>query len=129
MKAYGTYEDKTGVLEINRKKHKGNLAEEADSLKHELYHRAHPKATEKTTYQKTHTAMKEMTYNEKVALANKVRAKNSHYVQGAVKRKLGISKHEKMQPGSLIQKMNELKVVKRNQPKASNFKLGVEVLI
>lgn len=127
IKAYG--EEQGGKIKINLSKHKGNKSEIADTVYHESYHAKHPKATEKVTYQKTHAAMKEMSYNEKVSLANKVKMKNNHYAQGAAKRKLGITRHEKMTPGSLISKMNEQKVAKRKQPKTSNFKLGVEALI
>lgn len=129
MKSYGTYEDKTGILEINKKKHKGDISEEADSLKHELYHRAHPKATEKKTYAITKQAMKEMTYAEKEKLAAKVRNKKNHYSQGALKRKFKM-KPGKVEPGAYISRMNDSKVHKKTNPaKASNFKLGVEALL
>ena len=52
IRAYGTEDDKTGVIEINKKKHKGDKAELRDTIAHELYHFKHPKATEKKTYKK-----------------------------------------------------------------------------
>lgn len=128
IKAYG--EEQGGTIKINVKKHKGNKAELANTIYHESYHQKHEKATEATTYKKTEEAMKQMSYGEKMALANKVRSKKLHYTQGAIKRKLGVSRHEKLIPGSLIQKMNEQKVVKKNnQPNTSGFKSGVQALI
>jgi hypothetical protein len=58
MKAYGTEDDRTGVIEINKKKHKGDKSELKDTIAHELYHFKHPKATEKKTYKSTTSEIK-----------------------------------------------------------------------
>lgn len=58
LKAYGQEDDKTGQIEINVKKHKGNKAELADTIKHELLHQKHPKMHEKTVYKKTKGEMR-----------------------------------------------------------------------
>lgn len=41
------------VIEINVKTHKGDKAELASTIKHEMMHVAHPKMHEKTVYKKT----------------------------------------------------------------------------
>lgn len=128
IKAYG--EEEGGNIKINLRKHKGDKAEIADTLVHEEYHVKHPKATEKVTYKKTAQTMDNMSYGDKVKLVSKLRAKQNNYKKGAIKRKFGIDRHEKLEPGALIQRMNEQKVVRKtNQPNSSNFKLGVEALI
>ena len=53
IRSYGTFDEKTGLIEINKNKHKGDKEELANTLKHELYHKQHPQATEKETYRKT----------------------------------------------------------------------------
>src|ERR1035437_4795456 len=53
MKAFGQTDTKTGVVEINRMKHKNDKKQLADTIKHELYHVKHPQATEKQTYKQT----------------------------------------------------------------------------
>ena len=52
IRAFGQTDDKTGVVEINRKKHKGDRQELANTVKHELMHVHHPKMHEKTVYKK-----------------------------------------------------------------------------
>lgn len=127
IKAFG--EEEGGKIKINLSKHKGNNAELADTVWHESYHAKHPKATEKVTYKKTRVAMKEMTYAEKEALAKKVRSKSINYKRGAIKRKFKMGR-EKVEPGALIQRMNESKIKRKTNPaSSSNFRSGVEALI
>jgi hypothetical protein len=104
IRAFG--EEEGGKIKINIKKHKGDKAELADTLVHEIYHAKHPKATEKVTYKVTKRAMKEMSYAEKEKLVAKVRNKKNHYSQGAFKRKFKMGRvHLKV--GDLISRMNE----------------------
>lgn len=52
LKAYGEEDDRTGVIKVNVKKHKGDKQELANTVKHELMHFHHPKMKEKTVYKK-----------------------------------------------------------------------------
>jgi len=64
MRSFGDYDEKTGIIRINKKmakKHKkGNYPELLDTIVHEEYHKRHPKATEKTTYKQTKKLIKRM---------------------------------------------------------------------
>ena len=58
MKWLGTAEKdksskKFGLIEINKKKHKGDKAELASTIKHEIMHIKHPNMTEAEIYKKT----------------------------------------------------------------------------
>lgn len=97
---------KRPIVKINVKKHKGNKAELADTIKHEMYHAKHPKATEKTTYKAMPKVISPAEQNRLIA---KLRSKKTNYKVGAAKRKLGISRRQKTEPGSLIRAMNERK--------------------
>lgn len=97
---------KRPIIKINVKKHKGDKAELADTIKHEMYHAKHPKATEKTTYK---AMPKTISHEEQERLISKLRGKKINYKVGAAKRKLGISRRQKTEPGSLIRAMNERK--------------------
>ena len=52
LDAYGEEDDKTGIIKVNVKKHKGDKQELANTIKHELMHNRHPKMKEKTVYKK-----------------------------------------------------------------------------
>lgn len=110
MRAYGSYDEKTRTLEVNKKKHKGDKKELADTVKHELLHVKHPKMTEKMTYKKTKAAVKKMSVAEQDALVAKLRHKKLNYKTGAIKRKYKIKASDKVEPGSLITKLNESKL-------------------
>lgn len=43
---------KPAIIKINTQRHKGNKAELADTIAHELIHAHHPKMHEKTVYKK-----------------------------------------------------------------------------
>jgi len=90
---------KPPIIKINVAKHKGDRAELADTIKHEMYHAKHPNATEKETYK---AMPKQIGPAEQAKLIAKIRMKKIHYKKGAVKRKLKISRHEKLEPGDLI---------------------------
>jgi len=64
MKAFGTEDDRTGIIEINKKKHKGDKAELKDTIAHELHHFKHPKATEKATYKATKSEVRSSEVNK-----------------------------------------------------------------
>ena len=100
---------KPPVIKINVKKHKGNKAELADTIKHEMYHAKHPKASEKTTYK---AMPKTISPKEQAKLIAKLRMKKLNYKGGAIKRKLKIGRG-KLQPGDLIKKANTMTPIKR----------------
>jgi len=128
LKEYGNEEG--GKIQINVAKHRGDKSELADTIKHELNHAKAPRASEKTIQKKTKVDMSKMSYAEKEALTKKLRMKTLNYKLGAVKRRFKIHRHEKVERGDLINRMNESKVQKKTNPaKPSNFKLGVEVLL
>lgn len=96
----------SGKIHINVKKHKGDKAELASTIKHELMHVKHPNATEKEVYKAT--AKTKIPPAEQNKLIAKLRMKNINQKQGAVKRKFKMGK-EPTKPGDLISKMNESK--------------------
>lgn len=95
----------TGKIEINVKRHKGDKAELASTIKHEMYHVKHPKATEKETYKAT--AKTKISPAEQSKLLAKLRTKSLNQKMGAIKRKFKLSGETK--PGDLISRMNESK--------------------
>lgn len=117
---------KKPVIRINVKKHKGNKSELADTIKHEMYHAKHPKATEKTTYKAMPKKISEAEQNRLIA---KLRTKKSNYKVGAIKRKLGISRHEKTQPGDFIKRMNDMKITKKSKTVGRTNKVSIMGLV
>lgn len=116
MKAFGQTDVKTKVVEINKKKHKGDKKQLADTIKHELYHVKHPKATEKQTYKNT-GKLENMSNSEQNKLIAKLRMKKINYKGGAMKRKLKMKGD--LKAGDMISKMNEQKrsnIKSNNQP-------------
>jgi len=106
IKAYGQTDTKTNLVEINVKKHKGDKKQLADTVKHEIYHTKHPKATEKTVYKMT-GKLPNMTKEEETKWLAKLRAKKINYKGGVMKRKLHLKGETKA--GDMITKMNEIK--------------------
>ena len=100
---------KRPVVKINVKKHKGDKAELADTIKHEMYHAKHPKATEKETYK---AMPKEISRAEQDRLIAKLRMKKLNYRGGAVKRKLHLGRVD-TKPGELISKARAMSPKKR----------------
>jgi hypothetical protein len=94
---------KTPVVKINVKRHNGNKAELADTIKHELLHVKHPKMTEKEVYKKTKGKMSAKEQDQMIA---KLHKKHINYRMGAAKRVF--KKSESTQPGDLINKSKEL---------------------
>lgn len=105
LKAYGTYDTESGVMEINRKKHK-DKRELADTVAHELSHRRHPRAKEKTIQKMNAPEISSTQQNKLVA---KLRMKKLNYKIGATKRKFKMGA-KKTEPGEFISKVNENKV-------------------
>lgn len=96
----------TGKIEINVKKHKGDLKELASTIKHEMLHVKHPKMTEKEVYKKSKkTAISPM---EQSKLLAKLKMKSLNYKGGAIKRKFKMG-NGKTKTGAFITKMNESK--------------------
>lgn len=78
-------------VEINVKAHKGNKAELASTVKHELMHVNHPKMTEKEVYKRT------------------AKTKISPSEQRQLLKKLGVSPGQDLKPGDLITRANNQK--------------------
>jgi len=96
----------TGRIQINVKKHKGDLRELASTIKHEIMHVKKPKATEKEVYKAT--AKMKINPAEQSKLLSKLRHKTLNYKAGAIKRKFKMGKN-KVGTGGLIEKANEIK--------------------
>lgn len=92
-------------VEINVKAHKGDRAELASTIKHELMHVKYPKMTEKQVYKKT--AKTKISPEEQQRLLVKLRHKTLNYKIGAAKRKFKIRGN--IEPGTLINNMNAQK--------------------
>lgn len=107
LKEFGNEEG--GKIQINVKKHKGDKAELSDTIHHEILHAKHPQASEKAIQKKTKIDMSKMTYSEKEKLASKVRMKKINYKIGSIKRKLKVSRQDKVEPGDMINKYSQTK--------------------
>lgn len=104
MKAYGT--EQGGLITINKKKHKGDKAELANTILHEKLHVKHPQAKEKTIQKKAKVATENMSYAEKAKLIAKIRMKNIHRKEGVLKKKFKMAPGQ-VEPGAYISKVNE----------------------
>jgi len=96
MKAYGSYDPKTNVIEINKKKHKGDQAELADTINHEMLHAKHPDMSEREVKKKA---------SSYVPVSSNM--KSIHYKMGAMKRKFKMTASDEIKPGSFIEKARE----------------------
>ena len=96
---------KAPIIRINVKKHRGNKAELADTIKHELMHVKHPNMKEKAVQKKTKVAS-----GEQAKLI--ARLKTLNYKVGAFKRKLKTAARFETEPGALI---NEAKTMSRER--------------
>ena len=73
MRALGDYDERTGIVRINKKaskaenahRRKGNRHEVLDTLQHEKLHTEHPKWTEKKVYSKTPKTIHKMSKLQK----------------------------------------------------------------
>ncbi len=104
---YGAMSPKTNKIEVNVKAHKGDKAELASTVAHEIMHVKHPKMTEKEVYKKT--AKTKIPIQEQHKLIAKLRHKNMRYKQGALKRKFKMKRGASMKPGDFINQMNAQK--------------------
>ncbi len=86
------------VIKINVKKHKGNKAELADTIKHELLHAKHPKMHEKTVRKLTAAPMSK---GEQARLLLKFR-------EGKLRKKMNIGRDVAVAPGDLINKAKSM---------------------
>ncbi len=102
---YGAMNPKTNKIEINVKAHKGDRAELASTIAHELMHVNKPKATEKEVYKAT--AKTKIPPMEQHKLIAKLRNKSINYKVGALKRKYKLIGDTK--PGDIINQMNSQK--------------------
>lgn len=105
--ALGEMNPDTNEIQINVKKHKGDKAELASTIKHELTHVKYPKMTEKEVYKRT--AKTKIPLQEQNQLLAKLKHKMS-YKEGALKRKFKMGR-VKTKPGDFISKMNEKKML------------------
>lgn len=108
MKALGRMDTETNLIEINHKAHKGDRAEEASSLAHELMHVRKPRATEKQVYKKT--AKTKIPPQEQSKLLAKLKGATIEKTMNALKKKYKV---EGSAPGAIYQKANELSEEKR----------------
>lgn len=124
------YKDKkpTGKIEINVKNHKGDKAELASTIKHEMMHVKHPKMTEKEVYKRT--TKTNISPEEQRKLLAKLHMKSTNYKGGAIKRKFKMGKGTNA-PGELISKMNEQKqsTIKNNNQPISKERLAILGLV
>lgn len=106
----------TGKIHINVKAHKGNRAELASTIKHEILHVKHPKMTEKQVYKKT--SKSKISHAEQSRLISKLRMSKINKKAGSLKRKFKMGKVS-TNPGDFISKMNETKrssIINLNNP-------------
>lgn len=126
IKGFGQMNTKTNLIEVNKKKHKGDKAQLADTIKHELMHVKHPQMKEKQIQKKADIH----SYAEQQRMVAKLRNKKSNYKGGAIKRKLKIKAGEKTEPGQFIRMANETKRETSNSPKSiSKEKLSIMGLV
>lgn len=113
-------------IHVKHKQHK-DKAELASTIKHEIYHAKHPKATEKETYKATRKT--KISPSEQAQLIAKLRTKSLNYKGGAVKRKFKMGKSE-LKPGDMITKMNTLKKsINKDKKSISKTKLSIMGLV
>lgn len=99
--------DKAVKVEINLKHHHAGPKQVASTIKHELLHVKNPKMTEKTVYKRSQK--RHISDSEARRLIAKLRTKKLNYKAGTIKRKLKIKASDKVEPGSLIKKANEIR--------------------
>lgn len=112
--ALGQMDTKTNKIEINVKAHKGDRAELASTIKHELMHVNHPKAPEKEVYKKT--AKTKIPSKEQTQLIKKLamsQKRKTNYKVGALKRKFKMKKNDKIEAGSFISRANRAKSISK----------------
>ena len=101
----GETDMKTKRIEINVKKHKGDKAELASTIKHELTHVKHPKMTEREVYKKT--AKTKIDPEEQRRLLAKLRMGKIEQRVGIIKKKLDM-KSGPVEPGALYERARQL---------------------
>jgi len=127
MEGFGSADVKTGKIQINVKRHKGDKRQLADSVKHEIYHLKHPQASEKATMKNT-GKLENMSSAEQNKLIAKLRMKKINYKQGVTKRKLKMKGNTK--PGDLISKVNESpRLLNTNRPFHPKQNLAVHGMV
>ena len=112
---------------VDVKKHKGDKAELASTIKHELMHVKKPHATEKEVYKAT--AKTKISPAEQTKLIAKLRMKGLNEKAGAIKRKFKMGKGTN-KPGELITRMNEEKSnIKSNSNNPSKQRIAILGLV
>lgn len=123
----GAMNPKNNRIEINVKKHKGDRAELASTIKHEMLHVKHPNMTEKQVYKKS--AKTKLSPAEQSKMVAKLRMKKINYKSGAVKRKFKMGKVT-AKPGDMFNKMKESKsTINSNKSTISKTKLSIMGLV
>ena len=117
-KGFGSYNDKTNVIKVNKKRHK-KKGELLDTLVHETLHSKHKKMKEKSIRTKTAKMIAKMSSEEKRKYYSKLKMKSLNYKGGALKRKFKMGAG-KVTAGDFIKQANTSK---------ANFKAGVQGLI
>lgn len=125
--SFGAMNPKTNKVEINVKSHKGDRAELASTIKHELLHVNKPKMTEKQVYKKS--AKTKIPEGEQLRLVAKLRNKSRNYKLGALKRRYKLGRGD-TKPGDLINLVNRQKEdVKSNNQPISKTRLSIMGLV
>ncbi len=104
-KGYGSYDENTNVIAINRKRHKGKKKELLDTLVHEGLHAKHHKMTERTVRTKTKKVIARMSPTQKQQQLGKLRGALESKVKG-LKKKYKLVGDTK--PGDIINTAKEL---------------------
>lgn len=105
IKSYGWMDPKTNKIKINVKSHKGDKAELASTIKHEIMHVTHPKRTEKEVTKRT--AKTKIPLQEQAQLLKKLHRATIHGREGALRKKYKIAPG-KVEPGAIFNKAKEM---------------------
>lgn len=106
IRSYGWMNPNTDEIRINVESHKGDMAELASTIKHEMMHVTHPKMTEKEVNKRT--AKTKIPEVEQYKLISKLRTKARNYKVGALKRKYKLGQSD-TKPGEFINRINTQK--------------------
>lgn len=116
----GQMDTKTNKIEINVKAHKGDKAELASTVKHELLHVKHPKMTEKEVYKAS--AKTKIDPDERRALLARLRGARITKTANALRKKYKV---EGSEPGAIYQKANAQKPIREKGSNPSLQKIEI----
>lgn len=105
IKSYGWMDPKTNQIKINVKSHKGDKAELASTIKHELMHVNHPKRTEREVTKLT--AKTKIPPAEQRELLKKLHRTQLAKNVSSLKKRFKMKPGEEVVPGSFINRAKE----------------------